>query len=128
MRAIMLALVASLGAIGAFVMPTTAAQQAEADAQERTRLVKLQRDAVTQLQQAARGDVPADQVRRAILNASHSLEGLSRGTRFELSLRDELRRAASELTSLASGDSRGAASPGNGMFAGAGPIADAWPP
>ena len=61
-----LALSASLGAIGAF-MPTTAAQQARAEAQERTRLLQLQRDAVTQLQQAARPGAPADQVRRALL-------------------------------------------------------------
>ena len=52
MRAMVLALAASLGAIGAVIMPTTAAQQAGAEAQERTRLLKLQRDAVTQLQQA----------------------------------------------------------------------------
>jgi enediyne biosynthesis protein E4 len=109
-RAMVLALTASLCAIGAFIMPTTAAQQAEADAQERTRLLKLQRDAVTQLQQAARPDEPADQLRRAVLDASRSLEGLSTGTRLEPSLRNELRRAASELTSLASGDTRGAAS------------------
>jgi hypothetical protein len=109
-RAMVLVLTASLGAIGAFIMPTPAAQQPEADAQERTRLLKLQRDAVTQLQQAARADVPADQLRSAVLDASRSLEGLSTGTRLEPSLRNELRRAASELTSLASGDTRGAAS------------------
>jgi hypothetical protein len=109
MRAIILALVASLGAIGAFIMPTTAAQQAEADVQERTRLLQLHRTAVTQLQQAARADVPADRFRRAVLDASRSLEGLGTGTRLEPSLRNELRRAASELASLASGDTRGAA-------------------
>ena len=76
--AVVLALSASLGAIGAF-MPTPAAQQAAADAQERTRLLALQRDAVTQLQQAARAGAPADQVRRALLDASRSLDALSAG-------------------------------------------------
>jgi len=109
-RAMVLVLTALLGAIGAFILPTTAAQQPEADPQERTRLVKLQRDAVTQLQQATRAGVPADQLRRAVLAASRNLEGLSTGTSFEPPLRDELRRAASSLTSLASGDTRGAAS------------------
>jgi hypothetical protein len=110
MRAMVLALTASLGAIGAFIMPTTAAQQAGADAQERTRLLQLQRDTVTQLQQAARPDLPADQVRRAVLNASRGLEGLSRGPSFEASLRSDLRRAASDLASLAARDTPAAAS------------------
>ena len=116
-----LALSASLGAIGAF-MPTTAAQQARTEAQERTRLLQLQRDAVTQLQQAARPGAPADQVRRALLDASRSLEALGAGPdsdtapqqrrhgSLDPSLRSELRRAASELTALASGDTRGVAS------------------
>ena len=101
----------------------TDAQQARAEAQERTRLLELQRDAVTQLQQAARPGAPADQVRRALLDASRSLEALGGGpdpdtapattpasTRLDPSLRGELRRAASELTALASGDTRGVAS------------------
>ncbi|PYQ95126.1 MAG: hypothetical protein DMF97_17380, partial [Acidobacteria bacterium] len=120
-RAVVLALSASLGAISA-LMPTTAAQEARADAQERTRLLKLQRDAITQLQQAARRGAPLDQVRRALLDASRSLEALGAGsdpdtahtpapavparTRLDPSLRSELRRAASELTVLASGDTR----------------------
>jgi hypothetical protein len=108
-RAVVLALSASLGAIGAF-MPTTAAEQARADAQERTRLLELQRNAVTQLQQAARLGAPADQVRRALQNASRSLEALSVGPSLDPSLRRELRRAASELTALASGDTRRVAS------------------
>ena len=81
MRAMVLALSASLGAIGAFIMPTTAAQQAAAEAQERTRLLQLQRDAVTQLQQAARADVPADQVRRALLKPRAAVStGIGRAT------------------------------------------------
>src|SRR6476660_3769102 len=109
MRAIVLALVASLGAIGALIMPTTAAQQAGAEVQERARLLQLQRVAVTQLQQASRADVPADQVRRAVLDASRSLEGLSAGPGLDASVRNELRRAASELASLAARDAPGAA-------------------
>ena len=101
-RAIVLALSASLGAIGVF-MPATAARQAGADAQERSRLLKLQGDAVTQVQQAARPGTPRDQVRRALRDASRSLEALST-TSLDPSLRSELRRAASELTTLASGD------------------------
>ena len=120
--AVVLALSASLGAIGAF-MPTTAAQQARTEAQERTRLLELQRGAVAQLQQAARLDAPADQVRRALLDASRSLDRLGAEpepdttpatsparTRLDPSLRRELRRAASELTALASGDTRRVAS------------------
>ena len=57
-RAIVLAVSASLGAIGAF-MPTTAAQQTaraeRVDAQERTRLLQAQRDA---RQPAAAGGAP----------------------------------------------------------------------
>ena len=112
MRAIILALVASLGAIGALIMPTTAAQQAGADAQERAiRLRKLQRDAVTQLQRAARPDRAGRSglTQRCWMPAA-GLEGLSTGPGLEPSMRSELRRAASELTSLASGDTRGAAS------------------
>jgi enediyne biosynthesis protein E4 len=116
--AAVLALSASLGAIGAF-MPATAAQQGRTEAQERTRLLELQRDAVTRLQQAARPGAPVDQVRRALREARRSLEALSAGpdsetanaatpatTSLDPSLRRELRRAASELTALASGDTR----------------------
>jgi hypothetical protein len=120
--AVVLVLSASLGAIGAF-MPTAAAQQARTEAQDRTRLLELQRHAVTQLQQAARPRAPADQVRRALLEASRSLDALSAGpdpgtppattvarTTLNPSLRGELRRAASTLRALASGDVRAVAS------------------
>src|SRR5580765_222023 len=121
-RVFVLAVSALLGAVVAF-MPATAAQQVLTEAQERTRLLQLQRDAVTQVQQAARPGAPADQVRRALLDASRSLEALSAGpdpgsanattparTFLDPSLRRELRRAASELTALASGDTRDVAS------------------
>ncbi len=76
--AVLLVLSASLGAIAAFI-PTAAAQQARTEAQDRTRLLELQRQAVTQLQQAARPGAPADQVRRALLDASRSLDALGAG-------------------------------------------------
>src|SRR5205814_939039 len=120
--AVVLVLSASLGAIAAF-MPTAAAQQARTEAQDRTRLLELQRQAVTQLQQAARPRAPADQVRRALREASRSLDALSAGpdpgaapattpamTRLDSSLRGELGRAAATLRALASGDVRAVAS------------------
>ena len=114
-RAIVLAVSASLGAIGAF-MPTTAAQQTatpqtRVDAQERTRLLQAQRDARGQLQQAARPEATADQVRRALQAASRNLDTLGAATTIlDPSLRNDLRRAAGELTSLASADTRRVAS------------------
>jgi hypothetical protein len=120
-RAVVLGLCACLGAIGASIPPTHA-QQAPAEVQERTRLLERRRDAVTRLQEAARPGAPADQVRRALLDASRNLDALAGGpdpdttpattpasTRLDPSLRGELRRAASELTALASGDTRGVA-------------------
>jgi len=120
-RAVVMALCASLGAIAASI-PAPAAQQAPAEAQERTRLLERRRDAVTRLQEAARPGAPADQVRGALLDASRNLDALAGGpdpdttpattpasTRLDPSLRGELRRAASELTVLASGDTRGVA-------------------
>jgi hypothetical protein len=117
-----LALSVTLGAIVAFT-PTTAQQQ-KPDAQERSRLLELHREAVTQLQQAARAAAPPEQVRRALLDAGRSLGALGAGpdpdtvqvtpptepprTRLDPALRRELRRAASELAAFASGDVRGA--------------------
>ena len=115
MRAIVLAVSASLGAIAAFT-PTTAARQAATqqtlvDAQERTRLLQVQRDALSQLQQAARPEATADRVRRALQGASRSLDTLGAATTIlDPSLRSDLRRAAGELTSLASTDTRRVAS------------------
>src|SRR5438067_207630 len=108
-RAVVLASTASLGAIGAYV-PTDAAQQARADAQERTRLLQLQRDAVSRLQQA-RPEATADQVRRALQEASRGLDAMGAATTIlDPSLRSDLRRAAVELTSLASADTQRVAS------------------
>jgi enediyne biosynthesis protein E4 len=109
--AIVLGVSASLGAIDA-LMSATAAQQATAqqtpvNTQERTRFLQAQRDAVGQLQQAVRPDATADQVRRALQSATRSLDTLSAATTIlDPSLRNDLRRAAGELTSLASVDPR----------------------
>jgi hypothetical protein len=95
-----------------------AAQQPAAATQERTRLLAVQRDAVTWVQQAAQVGAPADQVRRALLNASRSLEALSGPdpdaaptptpslTALDPSVRRDLRRASAELAALASGNLR----------------------
>src|SRR5262245_22275045 len=104
-RAVVIALSISLGATSA-LMPTANAEQAPAEVQERARLLTLRRDAVTQLQQAARVGAPADEVRRALRDASRSLEVLSAVPSFAPALRSELRRAASELKNLASRDTR----------------------
>ena len=125
-RAVLFALVAALGALGVFVPAHGAGQQkpvtAQADAQERSRLLELQRAAVARLQEAARDGAPGDQVRRALLDASRALATLgaepdpakapdSMGKiGLAPALRSELRRAASELTAVASGDSRRVAS------------------
>jgi hypothetical protein len=125
-RAVLFALVAALGALGVFVPAHGAGQQkpvtAQADAQERSRLLELQRAAVARLQEAARDGAPGDQVRRALLDASRALATLgaepdpakapdSMGKiGLAPALRSELRRAASELTAVAPGDSRRVAS------------------
>ena len=96
-RALVLAISASLAAIGAF-LPTTAAQQAPANTQERTRLLQAQRDARSHLQDATRPDTTAEQVRRALQAASRNLETLSAATTIlDPSLRTELRGAARAL-------------------------------
>lgn len=117
-RAIVLALSASLGALGAF-QPTTAEQPAR-DGQERTRLLQVQRDALSQLQQAARPEATADQVRRALQAASRSLDILGAATTMlDPSLRNGLRRVAGELASLAAADTRRGASAAGGRVASA---------
>src|SRR5688500_4530343 len=104
-RARAFAFAAALAAVGAFI-PTTAAQPARADTQERTRLLQAQRDARNQLQQAARPDTTADGVRRALQAAGRSLETLGTATTIlDPALRNDLRRAAGELTA-ASSDAR----------------------
>jgi enediyne biosynthesis protein E4 len=124
-RAVVAALFAALGVLGAFTPTTGATRQApvavRSDAQERPRLLELQRTAVARLQQAAREGTPTGQVRPALREAGRSLEalgaepdpGTATGTPAQGSLapalRAELRRAASDVTALASGDARGVA-------------------
>src|SRR4051794_194107 len=96
-------------------MPATGATQEKAvstptDAQQRARLLELQRAAVAQLQRATRDGAPAADVRRALRDAGRSLQLLGAEPDapakavLSSSLQGEVRRAASELTALASGD------------------------
>ena len=73
------------------------------DAQERARLAELQRRAVAQLQQARREGATADDIKKALLDASSSLTALSEAN-LDAAQREDLKRAASELVTLASGD------------------------
>ena len=120
-RAVALTVTAALGAFVAFVPASGASRQVPAavrsEAPERTRLLALQRAAVARLQQAARDTASADDVRRALLDASRSLDALGAepapvappGTpsaaSLPPSLRGDLRRAAAELVALP-GDAR----------------------
>src|SRR3954453_9451223 len=108
-RVVVIALTASLGALAVFVQ-TPAAQQARADAQERARLLQLQRDAVAQAQQAARPGAAEDQVRGALLNASRTVQQLGRSASLDASLRADLARAAAALAALAPRDTPAVAS------------------
>jgi len=94
---------ASLGLVVVLV-PTPAAQQAPADAQERARLLQLQRDAVERVQQAARPGVSEEQARRARLDASRTIQQLAQSARLDASLRADLARAAATLTTLSPKD------------------------
>jgi enediyne biosynthesis protein E4 len=123
-RVFVIVFLVAVGAAAALVPAHGAAQQKpsiqQADVKERTRLLELQRAAVGQLQQAVREGAAADQVQRALLDASHTLESLgaepdsaaapSVTPPLDAPLRAELRRAASELTAIASGDPQRVAS------------------
>ena len=120
-RAVALAVSATLGALGFFI-PTNAAPRQQpaasgADAHEQTRLLDLQRAALGQLREAAREGAPAEQVQRALLSASRSLDALgaepestsgpgTAKTNLAPAVREELRRAASSLTTVPPGDAR----------------------
>jgi hypothetical protein len=109
-RTVLLVLFVSLGALGAWPPARGAAQQkpvaTPADAQERGRLLDLQRAAEAQLQQARREGATADQIKKALLDASRSVGALGEAS-LDPALREELRRAAADLTALASGDLQG---------------------
>jgi enediyne biosynthesis protein E4 len=123
-RVFVIVFLVAVGAAAALVPAHGAAQQKPAiqpaDVKERTRLLELQRAAVGQLQQAVREGAAADQVQRALLDASHGLESLgaepdsaagpSVTPPLDAPLRAELRRAASELTAIAPGDRQRVAS------------------
>jgi hypothetical protein len=109
MRTAVLAALAALGTLGTFLPIDRATQQSsaapQADAQERTRLLDLQRSAVTRLREAATEGASPEQVRQALLDATRSLTALGAdGSRLPTALREELRRAASELPGLAPAD------------------------
>jgi len=124
-RPVVLAVFAMLGALavvlaGASNQQTTPA--APAAAQERARLLELQRAAVGHLRQAAREGAPADEVRRAIADAGRDLDALGAepaavppegGSHLNpllpAPLRSDLRRASADLTALASGNMQGIA-------------------
>jgi len=91
-----------------------------AQVDEKTRHLDLQRAAVSQLQDAIREGAPPDQVQRALLSASRSLDALGAEpestarpgaptTLLAPAVREELRRAASSLTTVPPGDSRAVA-------------------
>ena len=108
LRPLVVAVFAMLGVLGA----------ATPAAQERARLLELQRTAVDHLRQAARTGAPVDEIRRALSEASRSLDalgaepvrsGAAESTPSPLlpaALRADLRRAAAELTALAAGDTQ----------------------
>ena len=108
-HAVVVAVSALLGAIAALA-PTMAAQQTRIDTQERTRLLQVQRDALGQLQQAVRREATADQARNALRAASRSLDTLAAATILDASLRNDLRRTASDLTLLPAADTQRLAS------------------
>jgi hypothetical protein len=108
-QVIVLAWSFSIGAIVAF-LPPAAAQQGR-DAAERTRLQQAQREAVSQLQQAQRPDATVAEVDLALQSARRNLDTLGSATTIlDPALRNDLRRAAGELGSLASADRRRVAS------------------
>jgi enediyne biosynthesis protein E4 len=73
-------------------------------ASDRARLLELQRAAAAHIEEARRGGVSAEQIRRSLAEATRNLEALAEdppadGTaRVDASLRTQLRRAAAELT------------------------------
>src|SRR3954470_8557769 len=123
-RSVVLAAFAMLGILAIFAPGASTRQAAPAAspvAQERARLLELQRAAVGKLRQAGRSTATDDEIRRALRDASRDLEALGaesdrRDTTgsapaalLPAPLRADLRRAATELTAVASGDMQGVA-------------------
>ena len=109
-RAMLLVLFATLMAFGAGPPAQGAAQQkpdaSPAAARERNRLLDLQRAASTQLREAQREGAAAGEIRKALLDASRRVDALA-DAEVDPAVRNELRRAVADLTSLASGDLQG---------------------
>jgi hypothetical protein len=113
----LVAFVTSLGLCAIGPAATQSQVRSPAAIPDRTRLLGLQREAVSLLKQAARADAPNDDARRAVLEAGHRLEALGaepdpepdRGAASDAatkplidpSLRADLRRAAAELAAFA---------------------------
>src|SRR3954469_6570078 len=123
-RSVVLAAFAMLGILAIFAPGAStrrAAPAASPVAQERARLLELQRAAVGNLRQAGRSTATDDEIRRALRDASRDLEALGResdrrdttgsapAALLPAPLRADLRRAATELTAVASGDMQGVA-------------------
>jgi hypothetical protein len=105
----MLVLFATLIAVAAGPLAQDAAQQKPAGspaAQERSRLVDLQRSASTHLRDAQREGAAAGEIRKALLEASRAVEALA-NAESDATVRDELRSAVSDLAALASGNLQG---------------------
>ncbi len=119
-----LAVFLGLYAVGA-ARPQNPASQTSASSTalnaERTRLLQVQREAVSLLTKAARADTPRDEVRRALLDASQRFDALGAEPKLIAeSLRTELRRAAHDLAAAAGGGGSAPAGVGAGAPAGAG--------
>ena len=110
-RPVVLAVFAMLGVVAVFAPVASTQQAAPAAApaaQERARLLELQRAAVGHLRQAARNDAPVDEVRRALSDAGRAVDTLASAPVLE-SLRPDLRRAAAALTALLPADTQAVA-------------------
>src|SRR3954462_7775002 len=123
-RSVVLAAFAMLGILAIFAPGASTRQAAPAAspvAQERARLLELQRAAVGNLRQAGRSTATDDEIRRALRDASRDLDALGAesdrrdptgsppAALLPAPLRADLRRAATELTAVASGDMQGVA-------------------
>ena len=93
-----------LGAVAAVWTQPPAPPAAEGV--ERARLTGLQREAVALLTRAARPDMPADELRRALLDASRRVEALGAAPQFAPTVQAELRKAAQELEVAARPDAQ----------------------
>src|SRR3982751_5827049 len=120
-RPLVLAVFAMLGALAVLAPGRASTEQQAPQSPERAKLLDLQRVAAGHLRQAAREGAPVEEVRRALADARRDLEALAAepdrpdtaepapATLLPAPLRAELRRAATDLLALASGDLKGVA-------------------